>query len=121
MTYYIGREKVRKGNATYVSKYFLCLNQATFLAATQVNLRYIPRNHCLSAKADAGKKHLHLFRGGILRFVQDDKALVQRTPAHVSQRRNFNGATLKHFVDGIIASQIIQCIVEWAQIGIHLL
>ena len=41
----------------------------------------------LTVKAESGQKHLHLFGGGILRFVQNDKRVIQGASTHVCAPR----------------------------------
>jgi hypothetical protein len=42
--------------------------------------------------AQAGEKHLHLLRRGVLRFVENHEGVVQGSAAHECQRRHFDGA-----------------------------
>src|SRR5262249_17927806 len=46
-------------------------------AARQVDLRDVAGDHGLTALTDARQEHSHLRYRGVLRFVEDDEALVQ--------------------------------------------
>src|ERR1700679_2765803 len=51
----------------------------------QVDLRNIAGDNDFGAESQPSQKHLHLFGGGVLSFVEDDERVVQRSPAHIGQ------------------------------------
>ena len=48
-------------------------DQTAFLLVRQVDLGGVSGNDHPAALAQTGEEHLHLFTGGVLRLVQDDK------------------------------------------------
>ena len=65
----------------------------------QVNLGDVTGNDHFRTEAQAGKEHLHLFGGGVLRLVEDDERIVEGAAAHVRQRGDLNGARLHELGD----------------------
>ena len=64
-------------------------------------------------EAKTGQEHFHLRTGRILRFIENDKAVIQRTAAHIGKRRNFNRSAFQkrfcllqsqHVMQGVISS-----------------
>ena len=97
------------------------VEQARLARIGQVYLSDIAGNHRLGVVAHAGQKHLHLLDGGVLRLVHDDEGVIQGATAHKGQRRNLNDILLQHLVHLVRLQQIIEGVVERAQIGVHLL
>ena len=58
--------------------------------------------------------------GGVLRLIQNDKAVVQRPAAHVGQRRHLNVAAFQIFLVGFRPQHVEQGVVQRPQVGIHL-
>ena len=58
---------------------------------------------------------------GILRFVQQDAGVGQRAPAHEGERRDLDHAGLHAALDHARVHEILQRVVDRAQIGIDLL
>ena len=90
-------------------------------AAWQVDLADIPGDHRFGAEANARQEHFHLFGRGVLRFVEDDEGMVERAPPHERQRRDFQQTTLKRFGDPVKAHQIVERVVERAQVRVDFL
>jgi len=115
---------IRQGNlpdALDTGKNSRCLHQAAALALRQVNLRHISRNNRLRAIPDTGQKHFHLLRCRILRFIQNDKRIIQRASAHICQRGNLNQTLFHVFHEIFRAHDFIQRIIQGTQIGVYLL
>jgi hypothetical protein len=91
-----------------------------FCPLGQIDLRHVAGDDRLGTDADAGEEHLHLFRRGVLRFVENDEGVVQRAAAHVGQRGDLDGlrSSIFHTVE---THQVVQRVVQRAQIGIDLL
>src|SRR5262247_783313 len=70
----------------------LRLDQARLASRRQVDLRHVAGDHGLRPEADARQKHLHLLGGRVLRLVENDKRVPQRTASHKRQRRDFDYA-----------------------------
>src|SRR6266404_586911 len=96
-------------------------NQATAFTRRQINLSDVARNHCLGPETDACQKHLHLFAGGILRFIENDKSVGQRAPTHEGKRRHLNHLLLEQFGHALVIDQIKQRVVKRTQIRINFL
>ena len=109
------------GNARHAPEHTLGLHQAAELGFGQVNLAYIARHHRLGAKANTREKHLHLLGRGVLRLVQNHKRRVQRAPAHEGQWGHFNRLALERFLHLLKAHQVVQRVVERAQVGVNFL
>ena len=73
------------------------------------------------AFAEAGQKHLHLHRGGVLRLVEQNQGVRQRAPAHEGERRDLDHARLQAPVHVPRLHEIVERIVDRAKIGIDLL
>ena len=71
------------------------LLQTADLVARQIDLRNIACNDDLRAEAEARQEHFHLLPRGVLCLVKNDKAVVQRPPAHIGQRRDLDISALK--------------------------
>src|SRR6267154_2468931 len=90
MTNHVPFTEMNKRNSRDASDHFERLNQSGTLPAGQVNLRNISSDHGLGIEPQAGEKHLHLFAGGVLRFIQNHEGVVERAASHEGQRSNFN-------------------------------
>ena len=53
-------------------------------------------------------------------FIQDDESVVERSAAHEGQRGDLDDAALHQLVDFLVAQDVVERIVERAQIGIDL-
>ena len=99
----------------------LGLDQPAQFAARQIDLADVAGDHAFAAEADARQEHLHLLGRRVLRLVEDHEGIVQRAPAHEGQRRNLDQALLegpRHLVE---THQVVQRVVERAQIRVDLL
>ena len=94
------------------------LNQAALLPWGKIDLRDIARHHHLRVEANTRQHHLHLFRRGVLRLVDNDKAVVQRTSAHEGDRSDFDGPAFQKLLHLLHVDHVIERIVEGAQIRI---
>ena len=102
-------------------QHFNCVAQARFGAAWQVNLRDVASDNRFRVKADTGQEHFHLFNGGVLAFVENDKRVVQRTAAHIGQRRDFNHVAFNQLFDFFEAEHFKQRVVQRSQVRVHFL
>ena len=60
------------------------------LPGRQIDLRDVAVHHHLRVEALAREHHLHLLGRAVLRFVENDEAVVERAPAHERDRRHFD-------------------------------
>ena len=97
------------------------IHQAASGLFRQVHLGHIARHYHFAAHAHAGQEHLHLFGGGVLGFIQDDKGIVQRAAAHIGQRGHLNGLLFYQLLEGFRPQQVKQAVIQRAQIGVHLI
>src|SRR5450830_456541 len=121
MTHYVTAGETREGNAAHLMQHLQGIYEAALLTMVQVNLRDVAGDHGLAAETDAGEKHFHLFRRGVLSFIEDDEGMIERTSAHISQRRDFNGLFFKQSLGTVKTEQIVQRVIQRAQIRIDLL
>src|SRR5262249_35157533 len=75
MAHYILLVKINEIDSVYVSYYALGLDKSRPAAGGQVDLRDVAGDDRLRSEPDSGEKHLHLFRRGVLRFVQNDERI----------------------------------------------
>ena len=94
------------------------LLEAAGFTVGQVDLGHVAGDDGLGAEADAGEEHFHLLRGGVLGLIQDNKAVIERAPAHIGKRRNLNGALFHVLLKIFRAEHIKQAVVQRAEIGI---
>ena len=97
------------------------LDEPALLPAREVDLRDVAGDHRLGAEADAGQEHLHLLGRRVLRLVEDDERVVERAAAHVGERRDLDRAALEELAGLVEAHQVVQRVVERAQVRVDLL
>ena len=67
--------------------------------------------------AEPGQQHLDLAVGAILRFVDDDKRVVQGAPAHIGDWCDFDRPLADQLLEPLAAEAFVQRVVERPQIG----
>ena len=90
------------------------------LAIRQVDLGDVAGDDDLGAKAQPCQEHFHLFAGGILCLIQNDKRLIQRPSAHIGQRGDLNAAAFMQPLEVFRAKKVKQRVVQRAQIRVDL-
>src|SRR5438270_6372494 len=85
MAYHVLRGELGERDAAHRGKDAARLDQAALLAAREIDLRDVAVHHRLCAEADACEEHLHLLGRGVLRFVEDDERVVERSEEHTSE------------------------------------
>src|SRR5690606_451797 len=75
----------------------------------------------LAAESNTRQEHFHLLWRGVLCFVEDDKRVIERTPAHIGQWRDLDSLLFEEALYALYAHQVVQGIVKWPQIGIYFL
>ena len=121
MAHHVGAGEAANRNALHPFEHPLSVDQAAELGLGQVDLAHIAGHYRPGTKADAGQEHLHLFRRGVLRLVQNHKGVVQGAPAHKGQRRNLQRLALKRFLHRLKAHQLVQRVIQGAQVGVNFL
>ncbi len=89
-------------------------------AAGEVGLVGVAADHHPAVLAEAGEKHLHLHRRGVLRFVEDHEGIRQRAPAHEGDRRDLDFSARQPPLDLFGRHAVVERVVQGAQIGIDL-
>src|SRR6266508_3129048 len=96
----------------------LRFHQARLATRRQVDLRHVAGDYGLRPEADARQKHLHLLGGRVLRLVENDKRIPQRTSPHECPRRDLDHALYNEFGHALVIDQIEERVVKRAQIRI---
>src|SRR5262249_34245360 len=86
MAYHVAVGEMNELDTLGVRQHSAGLLESGELAAGQIDLRYVTRDHGLGVVAEPGQEHLHLFRGGVLRLIENDEGIVEGTPAHERER-----------------------------------
>src|SRR5438105_3958576 len=82
--------QIVKSNAVDSWQDALDLHKSRLFPLRQVNLGLVAGDHRLRVNAQSGEEHLHLRGGRVLRLVEDDECVGERTAAHVCERRYFD-------------------------------
>ena len=86
-------------------------DEARFFAVGAVDLGGVARDDTFGFGPEAGKEHEHLFGGGVLALIQDNKSAVQGASTHVSEGGNFedtfvhellNFLNIEHVIEGVV-------------------
>src|SRR5579875_421767 len=111
--------QVHEGHAVHAAEHRLQPRQSR-TATGHVDLGDVPGHHRLGAETDAGEEHLHLLRRRVLRLVEDDEAAVERAPPHERQGCHLDGAPFEQALGAVGPEQVVERVVERAQVGIDL-
>ena len=96
-----------------------CIGEAAHpVAARNVDLPWVSANDHAAILAEAGKKHLHLFARGVLRFIEDDEGVGQCASAHEGDRRNLDLTGSQPPLNLFGRHAVVKRVVERTQIGI---
>ena len=121
VTHHVFFGEVALRDAVHAFEDLKCIHKAAAGAVGKVDLSDVAGNDHFRADAHAGEEHLHLLRGGVLRFVEDDEGIVQRPAAHIGQRCNLDDLLFHQTLIGLCAQHIEQAVVQRPQIGVYLL
>src|SRR5689334_21267367 len=78
------------GDAFNGAQGLLRFNEAGFLIWRQIDLSDVAGDNSFAAVAETGEEHEHLLGGRVLGFVETYESVIERAPAHVGQRSDFN-------------------------------
>ena len=95
--------------------------QAALCSPGQINLAGVPGDNCGGSKTYSCQEHFHLLPCRILRFVEDDKGVIQRPSAHEGQGRDLDYVTLYVFVHGLEAEHFVERVIKRPQVRVHFL
>ena len=112
--------KAADGNIRDIPQDLAGLHQSGAPGIGQIDLGHVPGDNGLGVETQPGQKHLHLFRGGVLRLIQNDKAVVQRASPHIGQRRHLYIAPLLVLLEIFRPQHIKQGVVQRPQVRVHL-
>src|SRR5262249_40523416 len=118
MPHNIALVKIRESETLDVLEHINCFQQATSASVGQIDLRNVPRDHCLGVKSQARHKHFHLLGSSVLRLVQNDKRIIQSTAAHESDGRDLNDIFFQITVHSLRIKHVVESIIKRAQIWI---
>ncbi len=121
MAHHVLGLEVGEADAVDVLEHLDDVRQATLGATRQVDLGDVAGDHGGGAEADPGQEHFHLLLGGVLALIEDDEAVVQRTPAHVGQRSDLDHLLLDQPRHVLEAEHFVERVVQRAQVGVDLL
>src|SRR5215510_4176381 len=94
MAHHITLRKVDKVNALDALQDMLNLDKPRILAAGQIHLGDITRDHSFRIKAQTCQEHFHLLHSRVLCLVQNNERVIERPSPHESKRSHFNSPTL---------------------------
>ena len=120
MPHHVAPGKVAKGDVFDAFKNAAHTLEAG-IAVRQVDLGHVTRDNHFRIKAQTRKEHLHLLRRGVLRFVENDEAIVERATSHECERRDFDNAAFDELAGSFHIGHIEQRVVERANVGIDFL
>src|SRR5687767_13649052 len=120
MTHYVFGIEIGKRDAADVFQHIFGLDQAALLAAREIDLGYVAIDDGLAAEPDARQEHLHLLGRRILRFIEDHERVIERASAHEREGGDLDGAALEQLGHLVVAHEIVERVVERAQVRIYL-
>ena len=88
------------------------LDKPAALVARKVNLGAIARDDALGILTEPGQKHEHLLGGRVLCFIQNNKRLAERSPAHVGERGDLDDSTIHVLLNLLYLKHIVKRIIE---------
>jgi len=86
MTNDVGILKVTEPDSFHTIQHVQRLQKTGPFGVRKIRLGQVARNNGLRVVAQTGDEHLHLLGRGVLRFVHDDKGIVESATAHEGQR-----------------------------------
>ena len=121
MTHNILFGKVALCDAVHIFQDLQRVHKTAAGTVGQVDLCHIAGHDHFGTYTHTGQKHLHLFGGGILRFVQNDERVIQGASTHVCERRDLDDLLFHQTLIRFGPQHIEQTVVERAQIRVYLL
>jgi len=82
----------------------------------KVDLGGVTRDDTFGFGSEAGEEHEHLFGGGVLTLVQDDKGAVQCASTHVSEGGDFENTFVHELLNFLNIKHVVEGIVEGAEV-----
>ncbi len=88
------------------------LDKPAALVARQVDLGAITSDNALRIMTEPSQKHKHLLGSRILCFIQNNKGLAERAPAHIGERSDLNNSTIHVLLNLLYLKHIVKRIIE---------
>ena len=117
---HVARGEIHGGYARNGLEYPERVAQAALAVGGKVHLRDVPGNDGARIGAEPRQEHLHLLRRRVLPLIEDDEAAVERSAAHIGQRRHLDHGPFHPARDTLRAQHRMQGVVYRPQVGIHL-
>ena len=81
----------------------------------KIDLRYIAGDNRLGRITEACEKHLHLFGGSVLSFIENNERIIEGPASHEGQRSHFDVTPFDHACGFLEIDHVVQRIVERPQ------
>ena len=98
----------------------LARHDQTRAIACEVDLGDVAGDDRLRSKAEPCEEHLHLLRRRVLRLVEDDESLVQRSPAHEGERRDFDLTALLRPREALRRHELVERVIQRTEVRVDL-
>src|SRR5271157_82991 len=109
-----------KFDISYFLKNCFRLYKTRYLIMRKIYLCYITCNDGFRSESQPGQEHLHLFRCRVLRFIQNDKRVIQSSPPHKCQRSYFYDSLVNEGRRLVKINHVKKSIIERPEIWVNL-
>src|SRR5690606_26583068 len=89
-------------------------------ARREVDLRDVTRDDHFRAEAESREEHLHLLWRGVLRLIEHNKRVIERTTAHVGERRDLDGAAREELRHEFWVHHLVERVVQRTEVRVDL-
>ena len=89
-------------------------------AGWQVYLSDVTRDNDFRTKAESSEKHLHLLWTRVLRFVENDERVVERSTTHVGERRDLDRASSEQLRHELWIHHLVERVIQWPEVWVDL-
>src|SRR5664280_2817677 len=111
MAHHVSLIEVAEPDPFHVAHDLDCLHHSAPACIRQIDLGNVTSDDRLGVEAEAGHEHLHLLRGGVLRFIENDKRIVQRASAHERDGSDLNDVLLQVAIHLVGFEHVVQRVV----------
>ena len=113
----VGVLKANESNSFHGSESLDGFDEARFFAVGEVDLGGVARDDTFGFGPEAGKEHEHLFGGGVLALIQDNKSAVEGASTHVGEGGNFEDTFVHELLNFLNIEHVIEGVVEGTEVG----
>ena len=96
------------------------IHQPAFERWRQIDLRDVSRDDDFGTHAHSRQKHFHLGSRCILPLIENDASIVQRSPAHISERGDLDDLGFHVLLDLLEFEQIVERVQQRAKVRVDL-